>query len=56
MKLSGRITRSTDECEMSRSCQSAMFSQRCHRIGPDEARQAGDLFAPDRVAFVRHGG
>ena len=26
MKLSGRITRSTDECEMSRSCQSAMFS------------------------------
>jgi hypothetical protein len=27
MKLSGRITRSTDECEMSRSCQSAMFSR-----------------------------
>ena len=26
MKLSGRMTRSTDECEMSRSCQSAMFS------------------------------
>ena len=26
MKLSGRITRSTDECEMSRSCHSATFS------------------------------
>src|ERR671922_130119 len=26
MKLSGRITRSTDEWEMSRSCQSALFS------------------------------
>ncbi len=26
MKLSGRITRSTEECEMSRSCQRAMFS------------------------------
>ena len=26
MKLSGRMTRSTDECEMSRSCQSALFS------------------------------
>ena len=26
MKLSGRMTRSTDECEMSRSCQSATFS------------------------------
>ena len=26
MKLSGRITRSTEECEMSRSCQSATFS------------------------------
>ena len=26
MKLSGRMTRSTDECEMSRSCHSAMFS------------------------------
>ena len=26
MKLSGRMTRSTDECEMSRSCQRALFS------------------------------
>ena len=26
MKLSGRMTRSTDECEMSRSCHSATFS------------------------------
>ena len=26
MKVSGRMTRSTDECEMSRSCHSATFS------------------------------
>ncbi len=31
---SGRITRSADECEMSRSCQSTMFSSACLQSSP----------------------
>ena len=54
MKLSGRITRSTDECEMSRSCQSAMFSNAAWQLPRMQPRQADDLLAADRVALVRH--
>ena len=54
MKLSGRMTRSTDECEMSRSCQSAMFSNAAWQLPRISARQADDLLAADRVALVRH--
>ena len=54
MKLSGRMTRSTDECEMSRSCQSATFSSAGHGVAAQQPRQADDLLAADRVALVRH--
>ena len=53
MKLSGRMTRSTEECEMSRSCQSAMFSSAAC-VAAEQPGQAGDLLAADRVALVRH--
>ena len=48
MKLSGRMTRSTDECEMSRSCQSATFSIAASGVGAHEPRQAAHLLASDR--------
>ena len=54
MVESGRMTRSTDECEMSRSCQSGNVFQRRLRVGADHARQSTDLLAGDRVALVRH--
>ena len=54
MKLSGRMTRSTDECEMSRSCHSAMFSSAAMRVGAKQPREPDDLLAADRVALVRH--
>ena len=54
MKLSGRITRSTDEWEMSRSCHSAMFSNAAWQLARTSARQADDLLAANRVALVRH--
>ena len=54
MKLSGRMTRSTDECEMSRSCQSAMFSNAAWQLPRMQARQADDLLAADRIPLVRH--
>ena len=56
MKLSGRMTRSTDECEMSRSCHSATFSSAAIALRANQARQPGDLLAADRVALVRHRG
>ena len=55
MKLSGRMTRSTDECEMSRSCHSALFSKRGRRVAAQQTSQADDLLAADRVPLVRHG-
>ena len=54
MKLSGRITRSTDECEMSRSCHSATFSNAAWQLARSEPRQPDDLLAADRIALVRH--
>ena len=54
MKLSGRMTRSTDECEMSRSCQSATFSSAAIAFAAKQPRQPDDLLAADRVALVRH--
>ena len=54
MKLSGRITRSTDECEMSRSCQSAMFSSAAIALPRITRARPVDLLAADRIALVRH--
>ena len=54
-KLSGTITRSTDEWLMSRSCQSATFSRAASALARTSAREARDLLAADRVALVRHG-
>ena len=54
MKLSGRMTRSTDECEMSRSCQSATFSSAAIALRAQQPRQPDDLLAADRIALVRH--
>ena len=51
---SGRITRSTEECEMSRSCQSATFSSAGLRVAAQQPREPGDPLAGDRVALVRH--
>ena len=55
MVESGRMMRSTDECEMSRSCHSATFSSAACAVRTHHARQAADLLARDRVALVRHG-
>ena len=54
MKLSGRMTRSTDECEMSRSCQRAMFSSAAIALARSSRARPDDLLAADRVALVRH--
>ena len=50
------MIRSTEEWEISRSCHNAMSSKAACDVGPNHARQSADLFAGDRVAFVRHGG
>ena len=49
------MTRSTEECEMSRSCHSATFSNAAWALRAHHARQAADLLAGDRIALVRHG-
>ena len=54
MKLSGRMTRSTEECEMSRSCHKRHVLECGHGIATHQPRQARDLLAADRVALVRH--
>ena len=54
MKLSGRMTRSTEECEMSRSCQSALFSNAAPALARSSRAMPDDLLAADRVALVRH--
>ena len=53
-KLSGTITRSTDECEMSRSCHSATFSSEASAFAAHQPGEARDLLAAHRVALVRH--
>ena len=50
------MTRSTEECEMSRSCQRATFSKAGLRVAADDAGEAADLLAGDGIALVRHGG
>ena len=50
------MMRSTELCEMSRSCQSATFSIRRDHVRTHEPRQAADLFARHGIAFVRHRG
>ena len=55
MVESGKITRSTDECEMSRSCQRATFFKRRLGVAAQHAREAADLLAGDGVLLVRHG-
>ena len=47
-------TRSADECEMSRSCQSATFSSADDACRAHDAREAADPLGDDRVALVRH--
>ena len=49
------MMRSTELCEMSRSCQSATFSKRRLGVGAHHARQAANLLAADGIALVRHG-
>ena len=49
------MTRSTDECEISRSCQRAIVLKGGARVRAHEPRQADDLLASDRVPLVRHG-
>ncbi len=49
------MTRSTEECEMSRSCQSGNVFKGCLGIAAQYARQAADLLAGDGVLLVRHG-
>jgi hypothetical protein len=47
-------TRSADECEMSRSCQSATFSSPTMAAPASDARKAADALRDDRVPLVRH--
>jgi hypothetical protein len=56
MVASGPMPRSTDECEMSRSCHSATFSSAGVTAAAHEAGEAGQVFAQHRIALVRHGG
>ena len=53
-KASGRITRSTEEWLMSRSCHSAWFSSAALRVAAQQAREPADPLAAHRVALVRH--
>ena len=47
-------TRSADECEMSRSCQSAHVLEADDGGGAHDAREPADALRDDRVALVRH--
>ncbi len=51
---SGPIMRSTEECEISRSCQSATFSSAGVTIAAHQAGKAGEVFGQHRIALVRH--
>ncbi len=54
MVESGRMTRSAEEWEMSRSCQRATFSKAVWALARTDAGEAGNLFRCDWVALVRH--
>ena len=54
MSESGTMMRSTDECEMSRSCHSATSSSAACRLPRSTRREAAQLLRLDRVALVRH--
>ena len=49
------MMRSTELCEMSRSCHSATFSNAARHVRTHEPRQTADLLARHWIAFVRHG-
>ena len=51
---SGSTMRSTEECEMSRSCHSATSCSPACRLDRDDAGQPADRLGGDRVALVRH--
>ena len=51
---SGPMNRSTEECEMSRSCHSATFSSAGRHIAAHHPREAGEVLGQHRVALVRH--
>ena len=53
---SGRMIRSALEWLMSRSCQSATFSERDDCVSANHARQSAQAFPSDGVSLVRHGG
>ena len=55
IEASGRITRSTEECEMSRSCHRATSSSAGREVPPEDPRQPRQPLGGDRVALVRHG-
>ena len=48
------MTRSTEECEMSRSCHKATF-QAPPESSPQHTCKSADLLAGDRILLVRHG-
>ena len=48
------MMRSTDECEMSRSCHSATFSSPACEVAAQHAGQTAELLGLHRVALVRH--
>ena len=50
------MMRSTELCEMSRSCHRAMFSYAATMFAAHQAGQAADLLAGYRIALVRHRG
>ena len=54
MVESGKMMRSTDEWEMSRSCHSGTFSNAAWVLRADHARQPADLLRGDGVPLVRH--
>ena len=54
MKLSGTMTRSTEECEMSRSCQSATFSSAAIAFARTSLARPVTCSQPIGVALVRH--
>ena len=51
---SGPTTRSTDECEMSRSCHSATSSSAGAGVRAQQAREPAQVLGQDRVLLVRH--
>ena len=52
--VSGAMTRSTEECEMSRSCHSATFSSAGTTAERTTRGEPGQVLGQDRVALVRH--